>query len=100
MSGKYNGWNNYETWAAKLWMDNDHGTYLDVTAKAAEIVEEAREDETEPDAYAFGDWLKDYSDGNLPELPASLASDLLRSAFSEIDWTEIAESLLADAKEG
>jgi hypothetical protein len=24
---RYNGWANYETWAVKLWMDNDPGEY-------------------------------------------------------------------------
>ena len=23
----YNGWTNYETWAVKLWMDNEEGSY-------------------------------------------------------------------------
>ena len=46
----YNGWSNYETWAAKLWMDNDEGAYHDVTSKATELAEEARDAEEEPDA--------------------------------------------------
>ena len=25
---KYNGWTNYETWAVKLWIDNEQGTQL------------------------------------------------------------------------
>ena len=24
---RYNGWTNYETWAVKLWMDNEEGFY-------------------------------------------------------------------------
>ena len=25
--GNYNGWANYETWAVKLWFDNEEATY-------------------------------------------------------------------------
>jgi len=27
MNETYNGWTNYQTWAVKLWMDNDEGAY-------------------------------------------------------------------------
>lgn len=26
-TNKYNGWKNYCTWAAALWIDNDQGSY-------------------------------------------------------------------------
>jgi hypothetical protein len=95
----YNGWTNYETWAAKLWLDNEQGTYYEVTGKATEIHEEATEAGEEPGTLELADWLKDYVTGMMPEIPASLASDLLGAALSEIDWDEMAESYLADAKE-
>jgi hypothetical protein len=34
--GKYNGWNTYETWAVKLWLDNEEGSYRYWTEQARE----------------------------------------------------------------
>ena len=96
MSG-YNGWNNYETWAAKLWLDNEAWSYTEVTERAKETYSD---DIEEYEArYSFQSWLKNYVEEMMPELPASLASDLLSAALSEIDWYEIAQAYLADAKE-
>lgn len=97
----YNGWSNYETWAAKLWMDNDEGAYHDVTSKATELAEEARDAEEEPDAADLATWLREYADETMcADAPTTgLAADLFRSAFGEIDFHEIAESLLSEVKE-
>jgi len=95
----YNGWTNYETWVAKLWLDNEQGTHYEVTDEASQRFSDAQENETEPDTYDFADWLKSYVEDLMPELPASLASDLLNAAMSEINWSEMAESYLGDAKE-
>ena len=95
----YNGWKNYETWNVKLWLDNEQGTYYEVTGHATEAVTEARDQETEPDAYEFSRWLRDYVEELRPELPASMFSDLLGAALSEVDYHEIAEAYLSDAKE-
>ena len=95
----YEGWTNYETWAAKLWLDNEQGTYLEVTGEASQRFSDAQDNESEPDVYDFANWLKSYVEDMLPELDASLASDLLNAAFSEINWQEVAEAYLGDAKE-
>jgi len=95
----YNGWANYETWAVKLHLDNEQGTYYDVTGHATEMVTEAANAEMEADAYEFESWLKDYVEELLPELDG-LACDLLRAALSEVNWQEIAEAYLEDAKAG
>ena len=92
----YNGWKNYETWNVKLWLDNDQGTYTEVTDHATEAVEEGTE------VYQFADWLKDYVEETFfPEdqEPSGMAADLLNAAKSEVDWFEIAEAYLNDAKE-
>jgi hypothetical protein len=95
MSDGYNGWKNYETWLVALWIDNDQGTY----SYSRELVSEAADGEEFPKvraADALEEWIKDEI---LPDLGASLASDLLNAAISEVDWFEIAENYLAELAE-
>ena len=102
----YNGWSNYETWAVKLWLDNDQGTYYDVTGHASALYAEDAEDTDrvlDDAVYEMADYLQTYVDELqeiiLPDMPASVFSDLLRAALSEVNWHEIAESYIQDAKE-
>jgi hypothetical protein len=102
----YNGWENYETWAVALWIDNEQGTY----DERCRMVEEAREnasEDTNVDSgiwtveqaarYRLADTLKEWvTDELMPDLGASLAADLLGSALSEVDWNEIAENFLSE----
>jgi hypothetical protein len=84
----YNGWKNYETWAVKLWLDNEEGSYYAMR----ELAEEYRHE----DAWKLGDAIKDWHEEFMPDLGASLWSDLLTSAFEEVDWREIAEAYIED----
>jgi len=95
---EYNGWTNYETWAVKLWMDNEEGTYRYWTERAEELITDAQRTEDEPDISDFADKIKSQHDEALPEVQG-FAADLLNAAMSEVNWHEIAESLLNDAKE-
>lgn len=90
MSDKtYNGWSNYETWAVKLWLDNDQGTQ--------ELMQDmARHERT---AYKLADALKDMIEDNTPDLGASMYADLLNAALSEVDYREIAENILEDMED-
>ena len=90
---KHQGWKNYETWAVKLWMDNDEGSYNYWKERTEEIADDAEERD---DAIStLADALKDEHEEALPEL-TGFAADLLTGAFGEVDWYEIAESLLGD----
>lgn len=88
---RYNGWVNYETWAANLWIDNDEGTYKEACRMAR------RADDVGDLACALKSWVE--SD-MLPDLGSSLAADLLGAAVSEIHWHEIAEHYWEDNHEG
>lgn len=98
---KYNGWNNYETWCVALWLRNDEGSYRYWQDVTQECWDDAEADKTstrkENAAIALADRLKDEIEEGSPLADeASLYSDFLRSAISEIDWHEIAENWLEE----
>lgn len=97
---KYNGWRNYETWAAKLWLDNEEPSYRAVRALVADAWEEAADEEperrAEAAAYRVAEVLKQEHEEGAPELGASIYSDLLSAAQGEIDWDEIGRAYVDD----
>ena len=89
----YNGWTNYETWAVKLWIDNDEGEYFywrdmaeDHNGNAYGLAKELKR---HYEALA-NEWMGDH---------ASMFADLFNSALSSVEWHEIAESMLTDVEE-
>lgn len=91
----YNGWSNYETWVAGMFLDGNYdgeGTYRAVL----EIVERHAESD-ELDVYTLATALGEFVEESLPEL-GGLAGDLLRAAVSEINWLELAEMQLSAAR--
>ena len=91
----YNGWSNYETWAVKLWLDNDEGSYIYWTDVASEVIKE----EDNCNEGAFASRLSDQVRNEQVDLGCSLAADLLGAAFDSVNWYEIAEAFIAEAKE-
>jgi len=105
----YNGWTNYETWAVKLWMDNEEPTYRYWKEAAEEAWAEAKADKpftrSERARLDLADRLKNAIDEGMPEdiskaVNASMYGDLLNAALSEVNWQEIANSLLEVDIEG
>lgn len=94
-SKKYNGWNNYETWAVALWIDNEYSSYQ----YRCELLEQAKEEYKNEDeqesclASSLKNWIEEQ---NPIADTASLFNDLLNSALSEVDWQEIAENFLTE----
>ncbi len=108
MTKTFNGWANYETWACKLWMDNEQASYLSWADAAREAVDDASVvlqvrrglwTHDEAPRILLADRLKREITDAAPDLGNSLYADLLQSGISEIDWYEIADALLNDHAE-
>lgn len=100
----YNGWPNYETWAVKLWMDNDESSYRHWKCKSRLAfrrgVADQHSTQSERATYDLADQLKNEFEDNNPLADTSnVFSDLLSAAISEVNWDEIARSMIEDLDE-
>ncbi len=96
---KYNGWTNYETWAVKLWMDNSEGDqqFFKEMANEAIKTEIVGTNGQNMACYHLSQSLKDYFDEANPlGDQATCFTDLLNAALSEVNWYEIAQTLIDD----
>lgn len=83
----YNGWTNYETWAVKLWMDNDYEEYKHWQNRADRSTE----------TYTLAQEIKEVFQNNNPlDGQANVYTELLNGALSEVNWHEIAEALIEE----
>ena len=90
---KHEGWTNYETWAVKLHMDNEEPSYLHWKERTEEVADEEKDRDDAITELAHE--LENEHQETLPELQG-FAGDLLQGAFSEVNWHEIAESLIGE----
>lgn len=97
MDTRYNGWNNYETWNAKLWIDNDQGECEYWDEQADDCLSDADGDQGDAVEYLSAR-LEDYHAENMPEL-SGVYADLLQASLRAIDWREIAGSMIGEAVE-
>lgn len=84
----YNGYSNYPTYCACLWLSSMNE---DVQRQAYSLANRTDLSGIEKDD-AFKDWIEQ----SAPDPPASLYSDLLSWAISEINWTEVTEAFAED----
>ena len=90
-SDSYNGWANYETWAVKLWLDNDEGFHGIVQVWINDYSSSKGK---------VADFLKDLVEETNPLAgSATMFTDLLGHAIGRVDWFEIAASVLEDNEE-
>ena len=78
---KYNGYSNYPTWNAALWIDNDQGFYserLGIVQKADNKAEAANT-------------LKEWFEELFPIPTTGPIADMAGWALAHIDWHELAE---------
>jgi len=86
---EYNGYSNYETWNFKLWADNDEPTYNKIQNLVKDPV-------LSQDAQCLANALRYLADDKAPELKTSFYSDVMNASIREVNYLEIAKSLLED----
>jgi len=105
---EYNGWPNYETWAVKLWIDNEQPTqeyWFEQAQRAqreapnADFVKRGIIKPEEEARITLARQLKDELEEDAPDLGASMYADLLGAALGSVAWHRIAEALLEDIDE-
>jgi hypothetical protein len=93
---RYNGWKNRETWCVSLWIDNKRTTY-ETARRMAEKFRRGGTRAGQESVYPFADALKKWIEDELvPDLGASMASDLLNTALGRVDYDEIAKHILEE----
>lgn len=96
MSDKYQGWANYPTWCIHLWITNDEPMYLEWTRAAASAVKATN---THKEArWLLRDQLMEHFNEAMEDdtTVTGFWHDLLGYALDQVDWDEVAESLLED----
>ena len=109
MCEKYNGWTNWETWNAALWIGEVDGMGDEIFAQALKEIEANTDDDNVdiPTAkYALSKWLEEYATemffGHIDrdELHGPAADAIYVGYIPSVDWYLIAEHYIKDAQEG
>jgi hypothetical protein len=95
----YNGWTNYETWLANLWItEGALGDPMGVEEQARYFAENG--EDAAPTR--MGEWLKEQTEEMLDEAnlrTGGLAADLLGAALSRVDWRTVGKHYTDEAIE-
>ena len=102
---KVNGWTNHETSTVSPWLFNESASYHRWREEAREqlrLAEENVDAKTEGwttrqiAAQALASLIQQSVEAKAPKLEASLYSDLLEAALSQVAWQELAEDFFDD----
>jgi hypothetical protein len=98
---EYNGWSNRETWATKLWIDNDQGLYYHAQDMAGGYSNEDKRGLAD----ALEEWITELLDmEQVFTAPPAQRKELIMmssdiGSLYRVNWYEIAESLLSELVE-
>lgn len=99
--GTHEGYKNYATWGVALIIANERGRYEYWQEVAREIQAEFSQENPNEDpqgaiAIRLADRLKEEIESEVEEASGNeMISQLLEAALSEVDWDEVAESILS-----
>lgn len=93
---EYNGWTNYETWLANLWMDNDQGSQEYWRERAENACDEATDRDEAIELLASE--LESDMDDRIEECVGAqgVLAEFLRTSADEVDWQDIARHWVDD----
>lgn len=97
----YNGYKNYETWNVALWIDNDETLQAIVNETANNYINEPSCNKltgNDNTVYSFAKYLENLVDENMPTMENSMYLDSLTNALKDVDYMELAELYLQNAK--
>lgn len=90
---EYNGWTNYQTWRISLEVID--GMTLETFGFDLHEVDTDEVADVESLAEAIESYVEEIVTNGVPD---GLALNLAQSFLSEVDWMEIAEHIIADAR--
>ena len=94
MTERYNGWTNYETWVANLWLDQESAYWRE---EAQNIASQQGYDR-ENSVYELSCVMESDYEAYAPATNGMYA-DLLNASMSRINWYEIAEHYVDEVLE-
>lgn len=83
----YNGWTNYETWLANLWIDNDWRMSESFALQAGDLLGSYEEDEA---TERLSGRIEEFFDQTRPDIENGFFSDIINASLREVNWREIA----------
>lgn len=98
MSDKqYNGWTNYETWLVNLWLSSERKAQAYWLGNAEECLKDVRNDKAQATG-RMANYMQEQLADTSP-VTSGIYADLITAALSNVNWREVAEHFVDEAKE-